>query len=114
MILLMLDFSSCCFRKQCAMNLMYFTYMGSVDVPNYVRGHIANMSNGKRYDSISVGLKSLVDISNHEITKQYAKWEYAMIWMTLYFSVACWASIALVNSPRMDKGLVQTAFAKNK
>lgn len=86
--------------------MFYFAYMVSVDVPNYIKGHIINTSNGKEYETLSGGLRSLVDISEHEQSLSFGKWRYAMVWMTLYFSVACWASIAVVNSPRMDQGLL--------
>lgn len=81
--------------------------MVSVDVPNYVRGHLDNVARGKSYPTASDGLASLLSIDDHDLTWSYEDWRYSMCWMTLYFSVACWASIAVVNAPRMDEGLVR-------
>ncbi|KAL3823886.1 hypothetical protein ACHAXA_005468 [Cyclostephanos tholiformis] len=88
------------------LNVAYFAYMISVDVPNYVRGHLDNVARGKSYRTVSDGLASLLSIDEHDLTWSYDDWRYSMCWMTLYFSVACWASIAIVNAPRMDEGLV--------
>ena len=79
--------------------------MVCVDVPNYVRGHLADTARGASYRSPLDGLRSLLNIDQHDLTWRYDDWRYSMVWMTLYFSVACWASIGIVNAPRMDEGL---------
>ena len=85
--------------------------MISVDVPNYVRAHLANTARGVSYHSVSDGLGSLLRIDEHNLTWSCEDWRYSMCWMTLYFSVACWASIWMVNAPRMDEGLVRSKMS---
>ena len=87
--------------------MVYFTYMVSVDVPNYIQGYIDNTTHGTSYYNLIDGLKTLVSITEHKITWSYEDWRYAMCWMTLYFSVACWSSIGVVNARRMDMGLAK-------
>ena len=94
-------------HTQLSLNMIYFTYMVYVDVPNYIQGHIDNTTHGTSYYSFVDGLKTLVSITEHKITWSYEDWRYSFCWMTLYFSVACWASIGVVNAPRMDMGLVR-------
>ncbi|KAL3768206.1 hypothetical protein ACHAWU_001896, partial [Discostella pseudostelligera] len=94
-------------HKALTLNMVYFTYMVSVDVPNYIKGHIANTTDGTSYYNLIDGLKTLINITEHKITWSYEDWRYAMCWMTLYFSIACWSSIGVVNAPRMDMGLAR-------
>ena len=86
--------------------MIYVTFMVSVDVPTYVKNHLADSLDGKKYYNLSDGLSTLLNKSEHTVTWSYADWKYDICWMTLYFSVACWASIGIINSPRMDQGLV--------
>jgi hypothetical protein len=90
---------------QLILSVAYFAYMVSVDVPNYVRSHLADRARGASYRSPREGLVSLLNIDEHDLTWSYDDWRYPMVWMTLYFSVACWASIGVLNAPRMDEGL---------
>ena len=80
----------------------YVVYMATVDVPSYVRKFLANQAEGKQYDTIAQGLIEVATQRN--LTHAYADWKYEMVWMTLYFSLAVWASMIMVNGPRMDKG----------
>ena len=91
---------------QLILSVVYFVYMVCVDVPNYVRAHLADTARGATYRPPQDGLRSLLNIDEHDLTWRYDDWRYSMVWMTLYFSVACWASIVIVNAPRMDEGLV--------
>lgn len=91
---------------QLILSVVYFAYMVCVDVPNYVRAHLADAARGATYRPPRDGLRSLQNIDEHDLTWRYDDWRYSMVWMTLYFSVACWASIWMVNAPRMDEGLV--------
>ena len=88
-------------------NMLYFTYMASIDVPQYIKGHISNTANGKTYYNIQDGLNTLLSVSEHQLTWSYCDWKYAMCWMTLYFSFAFWASIGVINSPRLDQGRIK-------
>ena len=95
------------FRSKIMINMVYFTYMTFIDVPQYIKGHIINTANGKTYYNIPDGLNTLLNVSQHKWTWSYCDWKYAMCWMTLYFSFACWASVGVINAPRLDQGLVK-------
>ena len=81
--------------------IVYVIYMITVDVPNYLRGWLENKSTGKQFSSISEGLVEVA--TQWRFTRAHEDWQYEMIWMTLYFSVAVWMSIYIVNAPRMDR-----------
>lgn len=99
-------------QKTIIVNLLYFTYMVIIDVPQYIRAHIRNTNTGKEYYNISDGLNTLLNISQHKLSWSYEDWKFAMMWMTLYFSVACWASIGVVNGPRLDRGMMNMKMKK--
>ncbi len=75
----------------------YVTYMVTVDVPSYVRAWMADEASGKRYLAFSEGLQ---DLQRVVVTGRAEDWQYAMVWMTLYFSVAVWISLAMVYWPK--------------
>ncbi len=82
---------------------LYVVYMVTVDVPAYVNNWLADEANGKVYVSISEGLREVATVWRQ--TYAEADWQYEFVWMTLYFSVAVWISIYIMNGPEMDKGI---------
>ena len=85
--------------------LLYVCYMVFVDVPNYVNHWIHDEAMRKTYSSFGQGL---IEVATQwtEI-RTFEVWQYAMIWMTLYFSVAVWISLFIVNSPVLDKNIMR-------
>ncbi|MFT4969617.1 MAG: hypothetical protein ACI9O4_001366 [Chitinophagales bacterium] len=81
--------------------LGYFTYMITVDVPSYIRGFISNQADGKVYSGVMEGIVEVA--TQWRLTHVYDDWKYEFVWMTLYFSLAVWGSMLIVNSPRLDK-----------
>ena len=81
----------------------YVVYMATVDVPSYVTKFLANQADGKQYSEV---LNGFIEVATQRrLTHEYMDWKYEMVWMTLYFSLAVWASMLIVNGPRMDRGL---------
>lgn len=81
----------------------YVLYMAIMDVPSYVRKFAADQAAGKQYDTLKQGFIEVATQRN--LTHAFEDWKYEMVWMTLYFSLAVWASMIMVNAPRLDKGL---------
>jgi hypothetical protein len=79
----------------------YFIYMITVDVPSYVKGFIANQADGKVYASVTDGVIEVA--TQWRATRAYDDWKYEFVWMTLYFSVAVWGSMLIVNGPKLNK-----------
>ncbi len=78
-----------------AMGLAYAVYMFRVDVPMYWTRWALDEGRGHQYFSIGQGL---ADVSGRwVVSRNWADWESEVIWMSLYFSVAVWLSIALVH-----------------
>jgi hypothetical protein len=77
--------------------------MVTVDVPAYVNHWIEDQANGKVYASLSEGFHQVATVWRQ--TYAVADWQYEFVWMSLYFSVAVWISIYIMNGPEMDKGL---------
>lgn len=84
----------------------YVVYMFTVDVPSYIRKFMAAQAADTAYTPLLQGF--IETATERHLTHAYADWQYEMVWMTLYFSTAVWASMLIVNSPPMDKGLKNT------
>lgn len=69
----------------------YLAFMTNVDVPMYLARWHADTQAGKAYLSL---WQSLVDVSTRwRVTTSMAEWREELPWMSLYFSVAVWASL---------------------
>jgi hypothetical protein len=83
----------------CAAAAVYVAYMFAVDVPMYWARWIDDQAQGRAYFGV---LEGVVDASTRwTVTQSWDVWRGEVTWMTLYFSVAVWISIALVHLPRM-------------
>jgi hypothetical protein len=85
------------FGAICAAGLAYIVFMFLVDVPMYWSRWLEDQASGRHQLSISEGL---LDISERRvISHHWNDWKNEIAWMSLYFSVAVWLSIALVHAP---------------
>lgn len=81
----------------CVAGVCYVAFMFLVDVPMYLSRWLADEASGRAYLSIAQGL---MDVSNRwVVSHRWEDWHTEVTWMTLYFSVAVWLSIALVHVP---------------
>jgi len=81
-----------------ALGAGYVLFMGTVDVPMYVTRFLHDQAQGRQYLTLGQGLR---DASMRWVTTaSWEEWKSEMPWMTLYFSVVVWASIALMHLPR--------------
>ncbi len=77
---------------------VYAIYMFAVDVPMYWMRWLADEAHGRAYLSLADGL---ADVARRwVVSHQWRDWRTEVVWMSLYFSVAVWLSIALVHAPR--------------
>jgi hypothetical protein len=80
----------------CVAGSIYVAYMFLVDVPMYWSRWIADEVSGRYYMSIAQGAR---DVSVRWVVSQrWQDWKSEIVWMSLYFSVAVWISIALVHA----------------
>jgi len=71
----------------------YLAFLMTVDVPMYLKRWRADVAGGNR---IMRPLEGLRDVSTRWIvTHDLAEWREEIAWMSLYFSAAVWASLAL-------------------
>jgi|SRR6516225_8189844 hypothetical protein len=71
----------------------YLAFLAIIDVPMYFARWQADLANGKHLLGIIAGLH---DVSARWIvTRDFAVWKEEIAWMSLYFSVAVWSSLAL-------------------
>jgi hypothetical protein len=71
----------------------YLAFLMTVDVPMYLSRWRAGVADGSRLLSPLEGLR---DVSTRWIvTHDLAEWKDEIAWMSLYFSAAVWASLAL-------------------
>ena len=87
---------------------LYLAFMAAVDIPMYVSRWHADQLSGRAYLSLAQGLQDLAH--RWVVTFREEDWRSEMPWMTLYFSVAVWLSIALAA----PKGLKTQAEAPSR
>ncbi|MGY0193943.1 hypothetical protein ACWA7J_02595 [Leptothrix sp. BB-4] len=80
-----------------AAGLAYALYMFTVDVPMYATRWLADEAAGHGYLSLSQGWADVTE--RWRVSLHWADWRSEVIWMSLYFSVAVWISIALIHAP---------------
>jgi hypothetical protein len=81
----------------CVAGAAYVAFMFLVDVPMYWSRWIADEARGRHYMSIAQGARDVA--VRWVVSYRWVDWKSEMIWMTLYFSVAVWLSIALIHAP---------------
>ena len=71
----------------------YLAFLATIDVPMYLARWRAGAANGRRLLSPREGIR---DASvRWVVTHDMAEWKDEIAWMSLYFSAAVWASLAL-------------------
>jgi hypothetical protein len=82
------------------LGVAYVAFMCIVDIPMYVSRWLADEASGREYLSLSQGLWDVQ--SRWTVTFAWKEWRPEIPWMSLYFSVAVWCSIALVHFPGIE------------
>lgn len=80
-----------------AAGVAYALYMFSVDVPMYWSRWLHDEANQRAYLDLGQGLVDAA--SRWTVSHRWADWQGEVVWMTAYFSVAVWISIALAHAP---------------
>jgi hypothetical protein len=89
----------------CVAGTAYVAFMLLIDVPMYWTRWVADEANGRAYLSIAQGAQ---DVAGHwVVSHKWDVWRHEVPWMSLYFSVAVWLSIALVHVPVLQRGRTQ-------
>jgi len=71
----------------------YVAFMCAVDVPMYFLRWQADVASGREFFGLFGGLH---DAATHwTVSHDFADWKDEIAWMSLYFSMAVWASLAL-------------------
>jgi hypothetical protein len=73
----------------------YVVFMCSVDVPTYFDRWQADLASGKHLLGLFSGLHDLA--TRWIVTHDAARWNGEIAWMSLYFSMAVWASLLLAS-----------------
>lgn len=81
----------------CIVGVVYVGFMLLVDVPMYWSRWIADESLGRHYMSIAQGVHNVAN--RWVVSHRWQDWKSEVVWMSLYFSVAVWLSIALIHAP---------------
>ena len=81
-----------------ALGILYIIFMISVDIPMYISRWRADEASGRAYLALGQGLHDAW--SRRVVTFSWEEWRAEIPWMTLYFSVCVWWSLALVHAPR--------------
>ena len=85
----------------CLTGIAYVAFMFLVDVPMYWSRWVADEASGRHYLSLSQGV---LDTSGRwVVSQQWHVWKSEVIWMSLYFSIAVWLSIAFIHVPAFKR-----------
>ena len=85
----------------CLTGIAYVAFMFLVDVPMYWSRWLADEASGRHYLSLSQGV---LDTSGRwVVSQQWHTWKSEVVWMSLYFSVAVWLSIAFIHTPALKR-----------
>ncbi len=83
----------------------YLTFLMTVDIPMYVSRWRAKLADGGKFLRPLDGLR---DASTRwVVTHSLAEWKEEIAWMSLYFSAAVWASLALCAFYALDNDLTR-------
>ena len=84
----------------CGVGLAYVAFMFLVDVPMYWSRWLADEASGRTYLSLAQGV---ADVSQRwTVSHRWEDWSSEVTWMSLYFSVAVWLSIAFIHAPVLE------------
>lgn len=81
----------------------YVAFMASVDVPMYVSRWLADVTGGHTMRPLLDGLD--IVMQRCVVTHDWVAWRQDALWMTLYFTVAVWISIAAAHAPLLRRAL---------
>jgi hypothetical protein len=84
-------------RRTTPILLAFIYFMCTVDVPNYYTRWSADRLAGKQYLAFADGLRDAA--TRWIVTYEWSEWTDEVAWMTLYFSVGVWLSIAFSHAP---------------
>jgi hypothetical protein len=83
----------------------YLAFLVTIDVPMYLARWRAGLAEGSKLMSLFEGLR---DVSTRwVVTHELAHWKGEIAWMSLYFSGAVWASLALCVVTSLDGDLLR-------
>ena len=83
----------------------YLAFLVAIDVPMYLNRWRADLAEGSRLLGIVEGIR---DVSTRwVVTHDFEHWKDEIAWMSLYFSAAVWASLALCVVYSLDSHLPQ-------
>ena len=85
--------------------IAYIAFMCFVDIPMYVTRWQADEAQGRIYLSLGEGLRDVW--ARWSVTFDLEQWRTEIPWMTLYFSVCVWCSIALTHAPQFVRRRLQ-------
>ena len=76
------------------LSIIYQIFMFTVDIPMYFK---RTMIRKTKENSKNINLyERFIDMSKYQVSKKYEDWVQEMPWMTGYFTVGSWISIALI------------------
>jgi hypothetical protein len=81
----------------CACAGGYVVYMVAVDVPMYLSRWQSEAA-GDGSLPLALGLRTLIE--RCIVEPRWAAWQNDVPWLSLYFTVAVWISIAIAHAPR--------------
>jgi hypothetical protein len=79
----------------------FSVFMITVDIPMYIDRWVADTAADKQYLTLLQGIRD--SMSACKVSFNQVIWRDEIPWMTLYFTVAVWVSIALPLAPDYKK-----------
>ncbi len=80
---------------------LYLLFMVFVDVPMYLSRWQADLAAGCGDLPVPEGWRQI--LARCTVVRDWDAWREDAVWLSLYFSVAVWASIALAHAPQLQR-----------
>jgi hypothetical protein len=85
----------------------YIAFMVSYDVPMYLGRWQAGIPSNFQYLEVRAGLDQI--LARCIVVREWARWWQDAVWLSLYFTVAVWISIALPRAPALGRTAATSA-----
>jgi hypothetical protein len=84
----------------CVIGAAYVAFMFLIDVPMYWSRWVADGISGRHYLTVAQGVHDVA--IRRVVSYRWSDWKSEVVWMSLYFSVAVWLSIAFIHAPMAE------------
>jgi hypothetical protein len=92
----------------CLFGCLYIAFMVTNDVPMWISHWRADIAAGQASSTLAEGMRTA--LARCMVVHDWERWRHHVPWLSLYFSVAVWISIALAHAPALERAQAPRAY----